>query len=98
MTSACMPVLVGVAIMVSEIFLLSKMAKFPFLGMDYSPWSSKNLIDRKWLKKLMQVGIGVTFIHTSFGGRGHSGFEDIASLYSFIMCILPMHLKNFLLF
>ena len=35
MSSACTPVLVGVAITVSEIFLLSKTAKFPFLGMDY---------------------------------------------------------------
>ena len=34
---------------------LSKMAKFPFQGMDYSPWSSKNSIDRNWLKKFMQV-------------------------------------------
>ena len=25
---------------------LSKMAKFPFRGMDYSPWSWKNLMDR----------------------------------------------------
>ena len=23
--------------------------------MDYSPWSSKNLIDQNWLKKFMQV-------------------------------------------
>ena len=28
-----------------------KTAKFPFRGMDYSPWSSKNLIDRNRLKK-----------------------------------------------
>ena len=28
---------------------ISKTAKFPFLSMDYSPWSSKNLIDRNWL-------------------------------------------------
>ena len=34
---------------------LSQMAKFPFRGMDYSPWSSKNSIDRNWLKKFMQV-------------------------------------------
>ena len=37
--------------------LLSKTAKFPFPTMDYSPWSSKNLIDRNRLKKFMQVGI-----------------------------------------
>ena len=38
---------------------LSKTAKFPFRGMDYSPWSWKNLIDRNRLKKFMQVGIDV---------------------------------------
>ena len=27
--------------------------------MDYSPWSSKNLINRNWLKKFMQVWIDV---------------------------------------
>ena len=64
--------------MVSEILLLSKMAKFPFQPMDYSPWSSKNLINRNWPKKFMQVGVGVTYMHTNFGGRGFSGFGDIA--------------------
>ena len=44
--------------------------------MDYSPWSSKNLIDRNELKKFMQVGIDVKFIHTNFGGCGLSGFGD----------------------
>ena len=53
---------------------LSKTAKFPFPTMDYSPWSSKNLIDRNRLKKFMQVGIDVTCMHTSFGGRGFFGF------------------------
>ena len=47
-----------------------KTAKFPFLTMDYSPWSSKNLIDRNRLKKFMQVGIDVTCMHTNFGGCG----------------------------
>ena len=37
--------------------------------MDYSPWSSKNLIYRNWLKKFMQVGIDVKFMYTNFGGR-----------------------------
>ena len=55
---------------------LSKMAKFPFLTMDYSPWSSKNLIDRNWLKKFMQVGIDVTCMYTNFGGCSLSGFGD----------------------
>ena len=54
------------------------MAKFPFRGMDYSPWSSKNLIDRNQLKKFMQVGIDVKFMHTDFGGCGFFGFGDMA--------------------
>ena len=78
MSSACTPVLVGVTFSVSEIWLPFKTAKFPFWGMDYSPWSSKNLIDRNRLKKFMQVGIDVKCMHTNFGGRGFSGFGDIA--------------------
>ena len=58
---------------------LSKTAKFPFQGMDYSPWSSKNLIDQNWLKKFMQVGIDVKCMHASFGGRGFFGFGDMAT-------------------
>ena len=38
MSNACTPILVGVTSTVSEILLPSKMAKFPFLTMDYSPW------------------------------------------------------------
>ena len=56
-----------------------KRAKFHFLPMDYSPWSSKNLMDRNWLKKFMQVGVDVTYMHTNFGGCGLSGFGDIAT-------------------
>ena len=59
---------------------LSKTAKFPFRPMDYSPWSSKNSIDRNRLKKFMQVGIDVKCMHTDFGGRGLSGFGDKISL------------------
>ena len=55
------------------------MAKFPFCGMDYSPWSSKNLMDQKLLKKFMQVGIDVTCMQTNFGGHGLFGFGDIAT-------------------
>ena len=58
---------------------LSKTAKFPFRGMDYSPWSWKNSIDRNQLKKFMQVGVDVTCMHTSFGGRDPSGFGDMAT-------------------
>ena len=82
MSSSCTPILVGVSSPVSEILLLSKMAKFPFRPMDYSPWSSKNLIDRNQLKKFMQVGIDVKFMYTDFGGRGLSGFGDKISLWS----------------
>ena len=82
MSNTCTPVLVGVACSVSEILLPSKMAKFPFRGMDYSPWSWKNSIDRNRLKKFMQVGINVKCMHTNFGGRGLSGFGDKISLWS----------------
>ena len=78
MSSTCTPILVDVPFPVSEIWLLSKMAKFPFLSMDYSPWSSKNSIDRNQIKKFMQVGIDVKYMHTNFGGRALSGFGDIA--------------------
>ena len=47
----CTPTLMGVAIPVSEILLLSKTTKFPFPTMDYSPWSSKNLIIWNRLRK-----------------------------------------------
>ena len=69
MSHACTPILVGVASSVSEILQLSKTAKFPFRTMDYSPGGSKNLIDRNWLKKFMQVGVDVRCMHTDFGGR-----------------------------
>ena len=68
------------ASLVSEILLPSKTAKFPFLPMEYSPWSSKNLMDRNWLKKFMQVGVDVTYMYTNFGERDLSGFGDIATL------------------
>ena len=80
MSHACTPTLVGVTSPVSEILLLSKTAKFPIWGMDYSPWSSKNLIDQNWLKKFMQIGMDVACMHTNFGGRDLSGFEDIVTL------------------
>ena len=79
MSSACIPILVVVAYPVSEILLLSKTAKFPLLTMDYSPWSSKNLIDRNRPKKFMQVGIDVKCMYTNFGGRGLLTFGDIAT-------------------
>ena len=79
MSHACTPTLVDVPSLVSEILLPSKTANFPFLTMDYSPWSSKNLIDRNWLKKFMQAEIDVKCMHTNFGGRSLSGFGDTAT-------------------
>ena len=80
MSHSCAPILVGTAFPVLEILLLSKTAKFPFLTMDYSPWSSKNLIDRNWPKKFMQVWIDELCMCTNFGGCSLSGFGDIATL------------------
>ena len=70
----------GVASPVSEIVLPSKTAKFPFQTMDYSLWSSKNLIDQNRLKKFMHVGIDVTCMYTDFGGCDLSGFGDTGTL------------------
>ena len=79
MSSACTPILVGVVTLVSEILLPSKTAKFPFLTMDYSPMSSKNLIVRNRLKEIIQVGIDVKCMHIIFGGCDLSGFGDIGT-------------------
>ena len=76
MSYACAPFLMGVTSPVSEIPLPSKTAKFPFRTMGYSPWSSKNLIDRNRLKKFMQVRIDELCMCTIFDGRDLSGFGD----------------------
>ena len=65
--------------MIECMLLLSKTANFPFRPMDYSPWSSKNLIDRNQLKKFMHISLDVTYIHTNFGECDLSGFGDIAT-------------------
>ena len=75
MCNACTLILVGVVSLVLEILLLSKTAKFPFSTMDYSPWSSKNLIALNRLKKFMQVDVDVTCMYTDFGGHGLSSSE-----------------------
>ena len=80
MSYACTSILVVVASLVLEIPLLSKTAKFPFLTMDYSPWSSKNLIDRNRLKKFMQIRIDELCMYINFGGRSLSGFGDTTTL------------------
>ena len=79
MSHACTSILVGVTSPVSEILVLSKTAKFPFRPMDYSPWSSKNLINRNRPKKFMLVGIDVTCMYIDFGGRDLSSFGDIGT-------------------
>ena len=76
MSHASTPILMGVASPVLEIKYLSKTAKFHFWGMDYSPWSSKNLINWNRLKHFMQVVIDVTCIHTNIDGRSFSSFGD----------------------
>ena len=39
----------------------------------------EKLINQNRLKKFMQVGVNVTCMYISFGGRGLSGFEDMAT-------------------
>ena len=56
-----------------------KNGQISLLTMDYSPWSSKNLINWNWLKKFMLVGVDVKCMHTNFGGHDFSGFEDIVT-------------------
>ena len=79
MSNACTSNLVGVVSLVLEILVLSKTAKFPFRPMDYSPRSSKNLIDWNRPKKVIQVRVNVTCMHTNFGGHTLSGFGDTAT-------------------
>ena len=69
----------SVASQLLEILLLSKTAKIPFLTKDYSLWSSKNLIDRNWLKKFRHVGVDVACMYTNFGECGLLIFGDIAT-------------------
>ena len=52
MSYAFAPILVGVTSPVSEILLLSKTTKFPFLTMDYSPWSSKKFNQSESAQKI----------------------------------------------
>ena len=77
MSSSCTPILMGVVSSVSEIWLPFKNGQISLLG--HSPWSSKNLIDWNRLKKFMQVGIDVKFMHTDFGGCGFFSFGDMAT-------------------
>ena len=92
MSYACAPILVGVTFPVSEILLLSKTTKFPFRPMDYSPWSSKNLIDWNRLKKFMQVEVDMKCMETNFGELGLSYFRDFAKFSTFKLNILTCQL------
>ena len=90
MSHTCTPILVGVTSPVSEILLPSKTVNFPFRPMDYSPWSSKNSIDRNWLKIFMQLWIDVNYMYTGFGGRGLFGFGDTATFKTANFPFQPM--------
>ena len=77
MSDACTPILVAVASPVSEILLPSKNGQNSLSDYGlYSPWSSKNLINRNRLKKFMQLGIDVAYMHTNFSGHDLSSFKD----------------------
>ena len=75
----CTSILVGMTSTVLEILLPSKVAKFPILTMDNSPWGSKNLVNRNQLKKFMQVGVDVTCVSIKFGGHDFYDFGDTAT-------------------
>ena len=80
MSRACTPVLVGVASSVLEIWLPFKNGQISLSGHGlYSPWSSKNLINRNQLKKFMQIRVDVMCMHTNFGGCDPSSFGDMAT-------------------
>ena len=101
MSSAGTPILVDMACLVSEIWLLFKNGQISLLGHGlYSPWSSKNLINRNQLKKFMQVGIDVKCMHDSFGGCGFFQFRrydylsKTAKFPFWCMDYIPWSLKN----
>ena len=93
MSSACTPIMMGSASPVSEILLPSKMAKFPFLTMGYSPWSSKNLIDRNRLKNSCKYGL-MSSACTPIMVGGASPVSEICLIFHFrlaIVILLLMH-------
>ena len=69
MSNPCTPILVGVASSVSEIWLPFKNGQISLRGMDYSPWVSRNLIDRNWLKKFVHVWVDELCMCTNFDGH-----------------------------
>ena len=67
-----------------------------FSLLDHGLWSSKNLINQNRLKKFMQVGIDVMFMHTNFGGHGHSSFGDTTILKNGQISLSDHGLRNLL--
>ena len=78
-----------------DIATFQKRPNFPFYPWTISPWSSKNLMDRNWLKKFMQAGVDVTYMHTNFGERDLSGFRDIATFKNGKFPFPTMVIKKF---
>ena len=52
-------------------------------------------MDRNWLKKFMQVGVDVTYMHTNFGERDLSSFGDIATFKNGEISLSSMVIKKF---
>ena len=80
--STCEPSVMGVPSPVSEIllhFANHQNGQISLSDHGYSPWSSKNLIDRNRLKKFMQIAVDVTCMYTNFDGCDLSGFGDTAT-------------------
>ena len=75
MSSACTPILVGVASPVSEIKLVL------ILTIDYSPWQLKKRMKWNWLKKIMQVDVDEICKYTNVGGRGFFDFGVFAPFF-----------------
>ena len=82
MSSSCTLGLVGVASLVSELWLPFKNGQ---IFLSDSPWSWRNLINRNRLKKFMQVRVDIECMRTDFGGRGLSSFGDKISLWFIIV-------------
>ena len=62
-----------------DIATFQKRPNFPFGAWTIVHGHRKILINRNQLKKIMQVGVNVMCMHTSFDGCGLSGFIDIAT-------------------
>ena len=71
-----------------------KNSQFPFRTMDYSPWSSKNLIAQNQFKKFLQVEVDLKCMQTNFGGHGLSSFGDFAPFHFFKISLLVYGLKS----